>query len=334
MMASNGSAGGVLTGEQPDGMQDDDPAPAENTESTGFDTPADANTSPDLPSDPMGGGKKGIPGALVLPPSPPIGTDTGKDPTPHPVKTNILTRATGKTATPVSPVTEMTPTGREVLPRKPTSRRRSGCPRRPPLKPIPPALTVGSTSRAGTVPVVVLARPHLALGTVADTIDPPLPPAKGLAKSQTLAPKQEAVREQKAAQTPPPDRERAADGERQEDPAHRPAGQEQRGHQGRHRTAPAADPAAGQRHGGRRRLRPERRLLPGPPLRPVPVHQGRPEHQLRRSPTCRTGRPAPRSRRAATTPSAGPARSPRSIRKRTRSTPRRTTASGSGSTTS
>ncbi len=201
MMAA-GSAGSVLTGEQSDGMQDEPPALAENTETTGFDTPADA-ASPDLPSENTGGGKKGIPGALVLPPSPPVGTDTGKDPTPHAVKTNILTRATGKTATPVSPVTEMTPMGREVLPRKliPSP---FGMPKKTALRAIPPALTVGSTSARGTIPVVVMERPHLALGTVSDTVDPPLPVAKGVVKAQMLAPKQEAVKEQKVAQTPPP----------------------------------------------------------------------------------------------------------------------------------
>ena len=183
-------------------MQDSDPAPAENMDPTGFETPADA-ASPDLPSEDSGGGKKGIPGALVLPPSPPMGTETGKDTTPHPVKTNILTRPTGKTATPVSPVTEVTPTSREVLPRKlvPSP---FGMPLKTATRVIPPALTVGATSTRGLIPVVVMERPHLALGTVADTIDPPLPPAKGLVKAQTLAPKQEAVKPQTVAQTPPP----------------------------------------------------------------------------------------------------------------------------------
>lgn len=175
---------------------------AQNTESTGFDTP-ETRAYPDLPSDPVGGDKKGIPGALILPPSPPMGTETGKDPTPHPVKTNILTRATGRTATRVSPATQPTPTSRAQAARKATPAP-VGMAKKTDSKPIAPALTVGSTSARGTVPVVVLARPHLALGTVADTIDPPLPPAKGTPRSHTLSLKQEPVQALAAAQTPPP----------------------------------------------------------------------------------------------------------------------------------
>jgi len=175
---------------------------AQNTDATGFDMP-ETRASPDLPSDPVGGDKKGIPGALILPPSPPMGTETGKDPTPHPVKTNVLTRAAGKTATRVSPVTLPVPTSRAQAARKATLAP-VGMAKKTDAKPIAPALTVGSTSARGTVAVVVLARPHLALGTVADTIDPPLPPAKGTPRARTLALKQEPVRALSAAQTPPP----------------------------------------------------------------------------------------------------------------------------------
>jgi len=175
---------------------------AQNTDATGFDMP-ETRASPDLPSDPVGGDKKGIPGALILPPSPPMGTETGKDPTPHPVKTNVLTRATGKTATRVSPVTLPTPTSRAQAARRATSAP-VGMAKKTDAKPIAPALTFGSTSARGTVAVVVLARPHLALGTVADAIDPPLPPAKGTPRARTLALKQEPVRALAAAQTPPP----------------------------------------------------------------------------------------------------------------------------------
>jgi hypothetical protein len=181
---------------------DDTQIAASNTESTGFGMP-ETRAYPDLPSDPVGGDKKGIPGALILPPSPPMGTETGKDPTPHPVKTNLLTRATGKTAMRVSPAAQPAPTSRALAPRKATPAP-VGMAKKSDAKPIAPALTVGSTSARGTVAVVVLPRPHLALGTVADTIDPPLPPAKGLPRSRTLARKQEPVRALAAAQTPPP----------------------------------------------------------------------------------------------------------------------------------
>jgi len=202
---SQGATGGVLSGEQNDGMSDtpdDTQIAAQNTETTGFDMP-ETRSYPDLPSDPVGGDKKGIPGALILPPSPPMGTETGKDPTPHPVKTNIVTRPTGKTATRVSPVTPPTPISRAFAPRKATSTP-VGMAKKTDAKPVPPALTVGSTSARGTVAVVVLPRPHLALGTVADTVDPPLPPAKGLPRSRALALKQEPVRALAAAQAPPP----------------------------------------------------------------------------------------------------------------------------------
>ncbi len=199
------ATGGVLSGEQNDGMSDtpdDTQIAAQNTETTGFDMP-ETRSYPDLPSDPLGGDKKGIPGALILPPSPPMGTETGKDPTPHPVKTNLLTRATGKTATRVSPVTPPTPISRALAPRK-AMPAPVGMAKKTDAKPVPPALTVGSTSARGTVAVVVLPRPHLALGTVADTVDPPLPPAKGLPRSRALARKQEPVRALAAAQALPP----------------------------------------------------------------------------------------------------------------------------------
>jgi len=194
-----------LSGEQNDGMSDtpdDTQVAAQNTESTGFDTP-ETHSWPDLPSDPVGGDKKGLPGALILPPSPPMGTETGKTPTPHPVKTNLVTRATGKTATRVSPITLPSSTSRARAPRKATPVP-VGMAKKSDAKPIAPALTVGSTSARGTVAVVVLPRPHLALGTVADTVDPPLPPAKGTPRSRTLALKQGPVRALAAAQAPPP----------------------------------------------------------------------------------------------------------------------------------
>ena len=179
---------------------DDTQIVAQNTEATGFETP-ESHTWPDLPSDPVGGDKRGLPGALILPPSPPMGTATGKDPTPHPVKTNLLTRAAGKTATRVSPAAPPTPISRALPPRKATPTP-VGMAKKTDAKPIAPALSIGSTSARGTVAFVVLNRPHLALGTVADTIDPPLPPAKGLTRSRTLALKQEPVRALAAAQSP------------------------------------------------------------------------------------------------------------------------------------
>ena len=206
--ASSGTTpgtGGVLSGEQNDGMTDtpeENLVAADNTETTGFDTPEN-HASPDMPSGAVGGDKKGIPGALILPPSPPMGTDTGKDPTPHPVKTNILTRATGKTAALISPPTETTPVRRAVAPRKAVPLP-VGMLKKPDAKAVPPALTIGSTSQRGTVPMVVLTRPHLALGTVADTIDPPLPPAKGTPRARTVARHQDAVRPLTAQQTPMP----------------------------------------------------------------------------------------------------------------------------------
>ena len=182
---------------------DQTPVAADNTETTGFDTPEN-HAMPDMPAEAVGGDKKGIPGALVLPPSPPMGTETGKDPTPHPVKTNLLTRATGKTAALVRPLTEVTPTRRALPPRKAVPLPVGMLPKSD-AKPVPPALTIGSTSQRGTVPMMVLPRPHLALGIVADVIDPPLPPAHGTPRARTLALHREALRPRTAALTPPPD---------------------------------------------------------------------------------------------------------------------------------
>ena len=189
-----------MSGEQTDAMEAMD-IPG-NTDPTGFEIPDTAEV-PDLPSDSIGGNKRGIPGALVLPPSPPVGTVTGKNPTLRPVRTNVVTRPTGTTATPVSPVTEMLPTGRAMKPRKRIASP-IGMAKRLARKALPPVLTVGSTSARGTVLLPVFERPHLATGTVSDTIDPPIPPAKGTPKSRTLAPRQEAAKEQKVAETPPP----------------------------------------------------------------------------------------------------------------------------------
>ncbi|MDQ2799706.1 MAG: PA14 domain-containing protein, partial [Armatimonadota bacterium] len=116
---------------------------------------------------------------------------------------NILTRATGKTPTLISPMAALTPTSRAIPPRKAVPLP-VGMVKKSDAKPIPPALTVGSTSARGTVLFVVLPRPHLALGTVADTIDPPLPPAKGTPRARTLALRQEPRRALAAAQSPPP----------------------------------------------------------------------------------------------------------------------------------
>jgi hypothetical protein len=60
----------------------------------------------------------------------------------------------------------------------------AGQPDRTALKPVLIALTVGSVSANGQIPMTVMSRPHLPLGTPYDVIDPPQPPAKGTPKSR------------------------------------------------------------------------------------------------------------------------------------------------------
>ncbi|BDI31813.1 hypothetical protein CCAX7_38640 [Capsulimonas corticalis] len=72
------------------------------------------------------------------------------------------------------------------------------------LKPIPLALTIGSASSAGQIPMTVMARPHLPQGIPGDVIDPPQPPAKGVPKSPSLLPAHKAVPPEKTASAAKP----------------------------------------------------------------------------------------------------------------------------------
>ena len=195
-----------MSGEQQDGMDATLFDNGASHEETGFDTPATAE-APDLPPDPVGGGHKGIPGALVLPPSPPVGTETGQSPNPHPIKPNIVSLAKGAPATDVVP----TPAGktapaREAAPAQMRLIARAasptpfGLPQKTATKPVRPALTIGSVSLRGTIPMTVMTRPFLSLGTVSGTIDPPLPPAKGSLQARVFNPKRDTARGQDETQ--------------------------------------------------------------------------------------------------------------------------------------
>lgn len=193
-----------LGGEQGDGMDAGENDVQGNTEETGFTTPATAS-APDLPmANPNA--KKGIPGSLVLPPSPPMGTETGKLPTPRRVKKTLIQMATeGAPAAQGRQATRPLPLGTRRAPQK-MAKTPVGMPPKPRRTAVRLALTVGSTSANGTLPFTVMDRPHLPIGVVSDAIDPPLPPAKGVQKSPRLAPKTESARSEQAVRSARPNK--------------------------------------------------------------------------------------------------------------------------------
>jgi len=194
-----GSGGGVgggfaaLADEGTDGIGSQD-TPGGTSEYDNATTAHEAEAA-DLPPDPPGKGHT-VPGALVLPPAPPVGTEKGRDITPHKVKTLVVSLPARKVlASPPQQASKPADKLRQPNPAvKPKTATKTpvGDPKKPIRKPVPIALTVGSTSKRGAVPIMVIDRPHLALGTPSGTVDPPLPPANGAAKSLTTAPKRTA----------------------------------------------------------------------------------------------------------------------------------------------
>lgn len=200
-----GSAEGAmfLGGEQGDGMDAGENEVQGNMDDTGF--PPAVSSAPDLPAE-NPNAKKGIPGSLVLPPSPPMGTETGKLPTPRPVKKTLIQMATeGAPAAQGHQATRPLPSSAPRAPQK-MAKTPVGMPTKPRRKAVRLALTVGSTSLNGTLPFTVMDRPHLPIGAVSDAVDPPLPPAKGTPKSLLVAPKSEPARSEKATRSARPNR--------------------------------------------------------------------------------------------------------------------------------
>ena len=152
------------------------------------DMSGETQESAELPPDPPAVGHT-VPGALVLPPAPPVGTAKGKDPTPHKVKSPVFLPPEGKAAQSIAH-SEQQPSpdqSRSPRPQKLT-KEPTGQPDKTGLIPVRLALTVGSASTRGQIPMTVMVRAHLPLGTPGDVIDPPLPPAKGTPRSLTIVP--------------------------------------------------------------------------------------------------------------------------------------------------
>ena len=201
--AGGGTGGGYasLGGEQSDGLdasQDGEPGEASQSGSAGDNgfTARENAESAELPPDPPGIGHT-VPGSLVLPPSPPIGVEGGKDPDPHKIKMAMIslpsekrtpteTRPESRVAHAPSPLARGT--SREKMVKEPV-----GQPNKTGPKPVQFALTIGSVSGRGTIPMMVLSRPYLPMGTPSDTIDPPLLPAKGTPRSHLLLPARRAA---------------------------------------------------------------------------------------------------------------------------------------------
>ncbi|RYX85977.1 hypothetical protein EON83_04270 [bacterium] len=220
--AGSGEGGGSLSGETAEDGSDMDSDLETRNDGTGVDSVlGDQNiTSMELPPDaPIGGHT--IPGGLVLPPVPPVGTDNGKSTTLRPVTpSRVQPPEAARRAVParnpirsiwgqlfpprprqVSPspraaaatnVGQSTPPVAATKPQKmePTPQGQAG---QPVKKALPSALTIGSTSSRGTVPFAVAQRAYLPIGSVVDTIDPIQTPANGVLKSKTLEIKRQAV---------------------------------------------------------------------------------------------------------------------------------------------
>ncbi|MBV9868682.1 MAG: hypothetical protein JO316_25275 [Abitibacteriaceae bacterium] len=161
-----------------------------NQADTGF-TPA-VGVSPNMPEH-NHDAQKGIPGALVLPPLPPVGTETGKELDPHEVKPSSHTakiiipalmpplptaKPTAHTTKSVPPKTEpVEPGAKAVTIAKP--RRLAMAPGgkpKPRQSDVPVvALNIGSTSDQGTIPMDIMKQPSVPLGTATDAVNPPSP---------------------------------------------------------------------------------------------------------------------------------------------------------------
>ncbi len=229
---SDGGDGGDMSGDGAGSLTDEFSSSADSelesrNDGTGVDSRlGDQNISEmELPPDaPIGGHT--IPGGLVLPPVPPVGTDNGKDTTLHPYKPSLFQQpATARKAVrarlavrPIwgqllankptqtvaprkeivtrPPVREGVPVAAQVLPASQPQKMRptpQGQPQQPVKKALPRALTIGSTSTRGTIVFAAVPRAHLPLGSVVDTIDPTQPSANGEARSKTLEIKRQAV---------------------------------------------------------------------------------------------------------------------------------------------
>jgi hypothetical protein len=133
-----------------------------------------------------------------------VGVDNGKNPTPRKVEHAVKSPPGDRTAQVIRRTAQpaMSPM-RSAQPQKMT-KEPVGQPDRTGRKPIPPALTIGSVSAAGQIPMTVMARPHLPIGTPADAIDPLQPPAKGTPKSLSLQPEHRATPPEKLASATQP----------------------------------------------------------------------------------------------------------------------------------
>ncbi len=155
-----------------EGVADADNASNElgNSTETGF-TPAEG-VQPNMPVH-NHDLQKGIPGALVLPPLPPLGSESGKGLSPHPLRPMPRTAVRAPRPALPSPAA-IQPRVRVV---NPVVRAAVGVqPERPrPVfrapDPAPPMLSVGSTSTQGTVAVAATEGPNLPVGSIADTVN-------------------------------------------------------------------------------------------------------------------------------------------------------------------
>jgi hypothetical protein len=182
---SDGSGPSVLEGESGDGMGSGGDSSGENGRDDGYGT-GEQTEEADLPAPPVPGHT--VPGALALPPSPPVGTTKGTDRTPHKVRMAIIPPPpSGAFDDQIYKVTWAAKAQTKVLqntdPRKAT-KAPVGAPDKTGPKPVMIALTIGSVSANGQVPMTVMKREHLPLGTPSDVIDPPQMPAKGIPKSR------------------------------------------------------------------------------------------------------------------------------------------------------
>jgi hypothetical protein len=183
---ADGDAVSVVEGEGGDGIGGNPASDEQNTRDDGFYGTGEATEEADLPSPPVPGHT--VPGALVLPPSPPVGTSKGHDPIPHKVKlkfipppntSSLADQIYKVTWTSRARTTKADNTNPKTATKVPVGERDKTGP-----KPVMIALTIGSVSSRGQIPMTVMDRPHLPMGTPYDVIDPRQPPAKGAPKSR------------------------------------------------------------------------------------------------------------------------------------------------------
>jgi hypothetical protein len=169
-----GGEGGLLASEQSgvDGIDGDNQDAVQALEARQDNGMTDENeaSAPDLPTD-RHGGKKGIPGALVLPPAPPEGTDLGKNPIFHAIKHVFIQLASG-----------ILGTGSQDSPQH-IKIPQSGNPNRTSRKPVPSPLSVGSTSSHGDTAIAVSTVRPLKSGTKTFSTSRPVPRTPGAAHS-------------------------------------------------------------------------------------------------------------------------------------------------------